>query len=101
VPETPVRQVDGLTRSYGRLVGLGGLDLRLRAGECVALIGANGSGTSTAIRTMGGLLEPTSGTVRSCGHDPHTEPDAERARAALALVRGLTAGGLAAALLAR
>jgi ABC-2 type transport system ATP-binding protein len=79
-------QVDGLTRSYGRLVGLGGLNLRLKAGECVALIGANGSGKSTAIRTMAGLLEPTAGSVRICGHDPHAEPDAERARAALALV---------------
>jgi ABC-2 type transport system ATP-binding protein len=86
VPETPVLQVEGLTRSYGRLVGLGGLSLRLRAGECVALIGANGSGKSTAIRTMAGLLEPTEGSVRICGHDPHTEPDAEQARAALALV---------------
>ena len=63
-----------------------GLDLELRAGECVALIGANGSGKSTAIRTMAGLLEPSDGTVRICGHDPHSEPDGEEARAALALV---------------
>ena len=86
VPDTPPLGVDGLTRSYGRLVGLDGLDLTLKAGECVALIGANGSGKSTAIRTIAGLLEPSGGTVRICGHDPHTEPDAEEARAALALV---------------
>jgi ABC-2 type transport system ATP-binding protein len=86
VSDTLPLQVEGLTRSYGRLVGLGGLSLRLKAGECVALIGANGSGKSTAIRTMAGLLEPTDGTVRICGHDPHAEPDAEQARAALALV---------------
>jgi ABC-2 type transport system ATP-binding protein len=85
VSDTLPLQVEGLTRSYGRLVGLGGLSLRLKAGECVALIGANGSGKSTAIRTMAGLLEPTDGTVRICGHDPHAEPDAEQARAALAL----------------
>ena len=35
---------------------------------------------------MAGLLEPSGGSVRICGHDPHTEPDAEEARAALALV---------------
>ncbi|QEC48729.1 ABC transporter ATP-binding protein [Baekduia soli] len=79
-------QVRGLTRSYGRLVGLHRLDLDLRAGECVALIGANGSGKSTAVRTIAGLLEPTDGTVRICGHDPHVEPGAQAARAALALV---------------
>jgi ABC-2 type transport system ATP-binding protein len=78
--------VRGLTRRYGRLVGLDALDLDLAPGECVALIGANGSGKSTAVRTIAGLLEPSEGTVAVCGHDPHAEPDAEQARAALALV---------------
>jgi ABC-2 type transport system ATP-binding protein len=52
----------------------------------VALIGANGSGKSTAVRTIAGLLAPTDGSVRVGGFDPHREPQAERARAALALV---------------
>jgi ABC-2 type transport system ATP-binding protein len=76
----------GLTRSYGRLVGLAPIDLDVGPGECVALIGANGSGKSTAVRTIAGLLEPSGGTVSICGHDPHAEPEAEQARAALALV---------------
>jgi ABC-2 type transport system ATP-binding protein len=76
----------GLRREYGRLVALAGLDLTVEAGECVALVGANGSGKSTAVRAIAGLLEPSAGTVRVCGHDPHREPDAEDARAALALV---------------
>jgi ABC-2 type transport system ATP-binding protein len=67
-------------------VALAGLDLSVEAGECVALVGANGSGKSTAVRAIAGLLEPSAGTVRVCGHDPHREPDAENARAALALV---------------
>jgi ABC-2 type transport system ATP-binding protein len=79
-------QVRGLVRRYGRLVGLDGLDLELKAGECVAMIGANGSGKSTAVRTIAGLLEPSEGSVRIAGHDPHVEPEAEAARAALALV---------------
>jgi ABC-2 type transport system ATP-binding protein len=79
-------EVRGLTRRYGRLVGLDALDLDLAAGECVAIIGANGSGKSTAVRTIAGLLEPSEGTVRICGYDPHTEPEGEQARAALALV---------------
>jgi ABC-2 type transport system ATP-binding protein len=86
VPDAPPLTVRGLTRRYGRLVGLDALDLDLAPGECVALIGANGSGKSTAVRTIAGLLEPSEGTVAICGHDPHAEPDGERARAALALV---------------
>ena len=38
------------------------------------------------MRAIAGLLEPTAGTVRVCGHDPHAEPEAEQARAALAIV---------------
>jgi ABC-2 type transport system ATP-binding protein len=79
-------QVSGLVRRYGRLVGLAHFDLELERGQCVALIGANGSGKSTAVRTISGLLAPSEGAVRICGHDPHSEPDAEAARAALALV---------------
>ena len=75
-----------LSRTYGRLVALAGLDLTVRAGECVALIGANGSGKSTAVRAIAGLIEPSGGSVRICGHDPHVEPDGVAARAALALV---------------
>ena len=82
----PPLEVRGLSRSYGRLVGLAPLDLDLAAGECVAIIGANGSGKSTAVRTIAGMLEPTEGSVRICGHDPHAEPEGEQARAALALV---------------
>ena len=65
-------QVTGLARHYGRLVGLADFDLELGRGQCVALIGGNGSGKSTAVRTISGLLEPTEGTVRVCGNDPHS-----------------------------
>jgi ABC-2 type transport system ATP-binding protein len=86
VPNDLPLDAHGLTHSYGRLVALKRLDLKLRPGECVAVIGANGSGKSTAVRTIAGLLEPTDGSVRICGYDPHTEPEAELARASMALV---------------
>jgi ABC-2 type transport system ATP-binding protein len=86
VPAELPLKVERLGRRYGRLVGLDRLDLELRAGECIALIGANGSGKSTAVRTIAGLLEPSEGSVLIDGHDPHSEPDGEQARAALALV---------------
>jgi ABC-2 type transport system ATP-binding protein len=79
-------ETNALSRNYGRLVALAGLSLTVAAGECVAMIGANGSGKSTAVRTIAGLLEPSEGSVRVCGFDPHREPEAEHARAALALV---------------
>jgi ABC-2 type transport system ATP-binding protein len=75
-----------LSRHYGRLVALESLSLTVVPGECVALIGANGSGKSTAVRVIAGLLAPAGGTVRIGGHDPHREPGAEQARAALSLV---------------
>lgn len=75
-----------MRHAYGALEALRELTLTVAAGECVALIGANGSGKSTTVRTIAGLLAPTDGTVRVCGHDPHTEPEAELARAELALV---------------
>lgn len=62
------------------------LTLEVRAGECVALIGANGSGKSTAVGMIAGLLAPSDGEVRVAGSDPHREPEARQARAALALV---------------
>jgi ABC-2 type transport system ATP-binding protein len=79
-------ETDALRRSYGRLVALQGLSVAVAPGECVALIGANGSGKSTAVRAITGLLEPSGGTVRICGWNPHREPDAERARAQFALL---------------
>src|SRR5438093_1917640 len=76
----------GLARRYGRLTALADLTLAVDPGECVALIGANGSGKSTAVGLIAGTLEPSEGEVRICGTDPHEEPGAEHARAALALV---------------
>jgi ABC-2 type transport system ATP-binding protein len=76
----------GVGRSYGRLVALDELSLTVCAGECVALIGVNGSGKSTAVRLIAGLLTPSRGAVEICGWDPYREPEGERARAAVAVV---------------
>jgi ABC-2 type transport system ATP-binding protein len=78
--------VRGLSRSYGELEALRALDLEVAAGECVALIGHNGSGKTTAIRLIAGLLEPTAGEVVICGHRMHGEPGSLEARADLAVL---------------
>lgn len=82
----PPLETRALGHSFGDFEALSDLSLTVAAGECVVLLGANGSGKSTAVRTIAGLLEASSGTVRVCGHDPHAEPDAEHARGELALV---------------
>jgi ABC-2 type transport system ATP-binding protein len=86
VTGAPPLETNGLGRDFGELAALSDFTLTIAAGECVALLGANGSGKSTAVRTIAGLLEPSGGTVSVCGHDPHSEPDAENVRALMAIV---------------
>jgi ABC-2 type transport system ATP-binding protein len=84
--DPPPLEALGVSRSFGALEALHDFSLTIAPGQCVALIGANGSGKSTAVRTLAGLLEPSAGEVRVEGIDPHREPEAEHARARLALV---------------
>jgi len=60
----------GVSRRYGRQDAVRDLDLTLRAGECVGLVGHNGAGKSTLIKMMLGLVRPTAGSVRVLGEDP-------------------------------
>ena len=81
-----VLSVSGLRRDFGNLTAVDGFDLDLAPGECVALIGHNGSGKTTVLRVAAGRLEPTSGTVTVCGADVHGRRDGHVARARLAFV---------------
>lgn len=62
-------QAEQLTKVYGDLVALAPLDLTVKDGERIVLVGANGSGKTTFMRMIAGLLEPTSGSA-SVGGDP-------------------------------
>jgi ABC-2 type transport system ATP-binding protein len=84
--DPPPLEARGVGRSFGALEALRDFSLTIAPGQCVALIGANGSGKSTAVRTLAGLLEPSAGEVRIEGLDPHREPEAQAARARMALV---------------
>ncbi|HEY8393840.1 MAG TPA: ATP-binding cassette domain-containing protein, partial [Thermaerobacter sp.] len=53
----------GLVKSLGGHEILSGVDLRVRAGERIGLVGANGPGKSTLLRLLAGVLEPDTGTV--------------------------------------
>ncbi|MGD3106232.1 ABC transporter ATP-binding protein [Streptomyces sp. YGL11-2] len=73
----PVAAVHGLSVRRGRSEALHGVDLTVRPGETVALMGRNGAGKSTLLTTLVGMHEPASGTVRVGGAVPHrTRPRA-------------------------
>ncbi len=66
-------QTEHLTKSYGRKRGIADLNLSVRSGEFFGFIGPNGAGKSTTIRTLLGLLTPTSGSARILGREIRTE----------------------------
>lgn len=66
-------QTENLTKFYGRARGIEGLDLEVEAGEFFGFIGPNGAGKSTTIRTLLGLIAPTSGSARVLGLDIRTQ----------------------------
>ncbi|MDR3533535.1 MAG: ABC transporter ATP-binding protein [Rhodopila sp.] len=67
---TDIVVMRGVTRRYGRLEAVSELDLTLRAGECIGLVGHNGAGKSTLIKMMLGLVRPSVGSVLVLGEDP-------------------------------
>ncbi|MCG2593115.1 phosphate ABC transporter ATP-binding protein [Ramlibacter sp. XY19] len=60
-------KLKGVTLRYGGLAALQGVDLRIGVGERVALIGANGSGKSSLLRVLHGLLRPNTGSILKDG----------------------------------
>jgi ABC-2 type transport system ATP-binding protein len=86
VPIPDALRLCGLRKVYGDVVALDGLDLEVAAGECVALIGHNGSGKTTAVRLAAGQLQPTAGTVTVAGIEVTGKADVPEARARLAFV---------------
>jgi len=71
-----------LRKEYGDLVALHDLNLTIRSGELVGLLGSNGAGKSTFLRIVAGLLEPTAGEISVAGNDAGSI----EARAALSFV---------------
>lgn len=80
-------QFTRVTKNYGMVEALRGLDLTIRPGELVALLGANGAGKTTAVRTLLGLSKPTSGEVRVFGGDPRDARSRTRTGALLQIAR--------------
>jgi branched-chain amino acid transport system ATP-binding protein len=67
--DEPLLTVSGLQSGYGGETVLQGVDLTIGQGEIVAVVGRNGVGKSTLMRTLTGLLNPSAGTIRFQGRD--------------------------------
>ena len=70
MPDTPALDVAGLTVRYGDTLAVDGVDLRIPAGQTVALLGSNGAGKSSVVNAALGLFRPAAGQVRLLGRAP-------------------------------
>ena len=82
----PRLEVRGLTKRFGGLLAVNGVDLDIRPGEILGLIGPNGSGKSTVMKLIMGIERPDSGTVRLDGADIAGWPSHRIARAGIGIV---------------
>ena len=81
---TPLLEVAGLRVSYGAVAAIKGVDLSVGSGEVVALLGANGAGKSTMLRTISGLIRPRAGRITLGGQLIHRLPPARIVRLGIA-----------------
>jgi ABC-2 type transport system ATP-binding protein len=77
---TPAIETESLHKRFGNLVAVQSLTLSIQKGEIFGLLGSNGSGKTTTIRMLTGLLPPTSGRAIVAGIDVVREPEAVRHR---------------------
>jgi ABC-2 type transport system ATP-binding protein len=76
----PVVEVRGLVKSFGSVTAVNDVSFDIAAGEVFGLLGPNGSGKTTAIRMLCGLMTPTAGTASVAGADVSREPDRVKSR---------------------
>jgi len=74
----PAIKVAGLTKSYGEIEAVRGIDFEVPVGETFGFLGPNGAGKSTTIKVLCTLARPTSGSAQVAGHEVTAERDAVR-----------------------
>jgi daunorubicin resistance ABC transporter ATP-binding subunit len=75
---TPIVEAQGLTRSFGKVQALNGLDLVAESGQVVAVLGPNGAGKTTFVRSVATLVRPDGGELRVAGIDALRRPEQVR-----------------------
>ncbi len=70
----------GLTKHFGELVAVDGIDFSIASGECFGFLGPNGAGKTTTMRMLSCLARRDSGSLAVLGHDPHDQPRALKAK---------------------
>ncbi len=79
VAATPDIRLTGLTKKYGEVVAVAGVDLEIEAGEFFTMLGPSGSGKTTTLRMIAGFEDPTSGAIELAGEDVGGTPPYDRA----------------------
>ncbi|HVV72734.1 MAG TPA: ABC transporter ATP-binding protein, partial [Verrucomicrobiae bacterium] len=77
-PPIPAVQTHGLTRMYGSIAALYGLDLVVNKGDLFGFIGSNGAGKTTTLRILATFLAPSGGSAQVLGYDVVRQADAVR-----------------------
>ncbi len=80
--ESPIIEIQNLTRRYGKHDAVNGLSLKVNAGKCYGFFGRNGAGKTTTIKCLLNLLRPDSGSVSVFGLDPQRNEVAVKSRLA-------------------
>jgi ABC-2 type transport system ATP-binding protein len=87
MPADDVVRLDGVRRTFGDVVALDGLSLRVAPGTVTVLLGPNGAGKTTAVRMITGALPPEHGTVAVFGLDPTVDGENVRRRCGVVSAR--------------
>ena len=82
----PVLDIKGLTSHYGRIQALHGIDIEVRQGQLVALVGANGAGKTTLLRAISGVQPVSGGSIHFRGDDVTRASPDRRVRAGICQV---------------
>jgi ABC-2 type transport system ATP-binding protein len=67
-------QVEALTKLYNDFVAVNELSFSVQPGKVLGLVGPNGAGKTTTLRCLSGIIPPTRGSIRICGHDLASDP---------------------------
>ena len=83
--ERPAIEVRGLTKSYGGVHAVRGIDLTVESGQIFALLGPNGAGKTTTVEILEGYRSRDGGTVQVLGYDPGRQPQRLKSRIGIVL----------------